>query len=85
MRTGGRRAVAKVRIAKLRSGTMAAPRAHLRHIQRDGVDWNGEPGKLNRPELDDVNGRAFTDKCEVDRHQFRIIVSPDDGELLGGG
>ncbi len=82
MRTGGRRAVVKVRIAKLRSGNMAAPRAHLRYIQRDGVDRNGEPGKLYGPELDDVDGSAFTDRCEGDRHQFRIIVSPDDGEQL---
>ncbi len=82
MRTGGRKAVVKVRIAKLRSGNMAAPRAHLRYIQRDGVDRNGEPGKLYGPELDDVDGSAFTDKCDGDRHQFRIIVSPDDGEQL---
>ncbi len=82
MRTGGRRAVVKVRIAKLRSGNMAAPRAHLRYIQRDGVDRNGEPGKIYGPELDDVDGGAFTDSCEGDRHQFRIIVSPDDGEQL---
>ena len=82
MRTGGRRAVVKVRIAKLRSGNLAAPRAHLRYIQRDGVDRNGEPGKLYGPELDDVDGSAFTDKCEGDGHQFRIIVSPDDGEQL---
>ncbi len=82
MRTGGRRAVVKVRIAKLRSGNMAAPRAHLRYIQRDGVDRNGEPGKLYGPELDDVDGSAFTDTCNGDRHQFRTIVSPDDGEQL---
>jgi type IV secretory pathway VirD2 relaxase len=74
--------VVKVRIAKLRSGNMAAPRAHLRYIQRDGVDQNGEPGKLYGPELDDVDGNAFTDTCNGDRHQFRIIVSPDDGEQL---
>jgi type IV secretory pathway VirD2 relaxase len=82
MRTGGRRAVVKVRIVKLRSGNMAAPRAHLRYIQRDGVDQNGEPGKLYGPELDEVDGGAFTDKCDGDRHQFRLIVSPDDGEQL---
>lgn len=82
MRTGARKAVVKVRIAKLRSGIMAAPRAHLRYIQRDGVDRNGEPGKLYGPQLDDVDGSAFTDTCEGDRHQFRIIVSPDDGEQL---
>ncbi len=82
MNKGGRRAVVKVRIAKLRSGNLAAPRAHLRYLQRDGVDRSGEPGKLYGPELDDLDGGAFTDKCDGDRHQFRIIVSPDDGDRL---
>jgi type IV secretory pathway VirD2 relaxase len=82
MNKGGRRAVVKVRIAKLRSGNLAAPRAHLRYLQRDGVDRLGEPGKLYGPELDEVDGGAFTESCDGDRHQFRIIVSPDDGDRL---
>jgi type IV secretory pathway VirD2 relaxase len=82
MNKGGRRAVVKVRIAKLRSGNLAAPRAHLRYLQRDGVDRSGEPGKLYGPELDEVDGGAFTEKCDGDRHQFRVIVSPDDGDKL---
>jgi type IV secretory pathway VirD2 relaxase len=82
MNKGGRRAVVKVRIAKLRSGNLAAPRAHLRYLQRDGVDQSSEPGKLYGPELDDTDGGAFTYKCDSDRHQFRIIVSPDDGDRL---
>ncbi len=84
MRTGGLRAVVKVRIVKLRSGNLAAPRAYLRYIQRDGVDRNGEPGKLYGPELDEVDGGAFVEKFDGDRHQFRIIVSPDKGEQLAG-
>jgi type IV secretory pathway VirD2 relaxase len=82
MNKGGRRAVVKIRIAKLRAGNLAAPRAHLRYLQRDGVDRSGETGKLYGPELDDVDGGAFTEKCDGDRHQFRIIVSPDDGDRL---
>jgi type IV secretory pathway VirD2 relaxase len=82
MNKGGRRAVVKVRIAKLRIGNLAAPRAHLRYLQRDGVDRSGEQGKLYGRELDEVDGAEFTDKCDGDRHQFRIIVSPDDGDRL---
>ena len=82
MNKGGRRAVVKVRIAKLKAGNLAAPRAHLRYLQRDGVDRSGEPGKLYGPELDEVDGAAFAEKCDGDRHQFRIIVSPDDGDRL---
>jgi type IV secretory pathway VirD2 relaxase len=82
MNKGGRRAVVKVRIAKLKAGKLAAPRAHLRYLQRDGVDRSGEQGKLYGPDLDEVDGAAFIEKCEGDRHQFRIIVSPDDGDRL---
>jgi type IV secretory pathway VirD2 relaxase len=72
----------KLRIAKLQSGNLAAARAHMRYIQRDGVDRSGEPGKLYGPQSDEVDGGAFTDLCAGDRHQFRIIVSPDDGDEL---
>jgi type IV secretory pathway VirD2 relaxase len=82
MNKGGRRAVVKVRIAKLKAGNLAAPRAHLRYLQRDGVDKSGQPGKLYGSDLDEVDGAAFIEKCEGDRHQFRIIVSPDDGDRL---
>lgn len=82
MRGGSRRAVIKVRIAKLQAGNLAAPRAHMRYIQRDGVDRSGEPGKLYGPDTDEVDGSSFTDQCDGDRHQFRIIVSPDDGDQL---
>jgi type IV secretory pathway VirD2 relaxase len=82
MRGGSRRAVIKVRIAKLQAGNLAAPRAHMRYIQRDGVDRSGEPGKLYGPDADEVDGGQFTERCEGDRHQFRIIVSPDDGDQL---
>jgi type IV secretory pathway VirD2 relaxase len=82
MRGGGRKAVVKVRIAKLKPGDLSAPRAHLRYIQRDSVGRNGEPGKLYGPERDEVDGGTFVDGCDGDRHQFRIIVSPDDGDQL---
>jgi type IV secretory pathway VirD2 relaxase len=82
MRGGSRRAVIKVRIAKLKAGNLAAPRAHMRYIQRDGVDRSGEPGKLYGPDVDEIDGGQFTESCDGDRHQFRIIVSPDDGDQL---
>jgi type IV secretory pathway VirD2 relaxase len=46
------------------------------------VDRSGEPGKLYGPERDEVDGGKFVDGCYGDRHQFRIIVSPDDGDQL---
>jgi type IV secretory pathway VirD2 relaxase len=79
---GQRRAIVKARISKLKAGDLGAARAHLRYIQRDGVTPEGEPGQLYGPETDEANGTAFLDNCEGDRHQFRLIVSPDDGAEL---
>jgi type IV secretory pathway VirD2 relaxase len=31
----------------------------------------------------DVDGRAFAERSEGDRHHFRFIVSPDDAGQLG--
>ena len=79
---GQRRVIVKARIAKLKFGDLGSARAHLRYIQRDGVTPEGEAGQLYGPETDDANGTVFLDSCEGDRHQFRIIVSPDDGAEL---
>lgn len=77
-----RRAIVKARITKLRRGDLGAARAHLRYIQRDGVTPEGEPGQLYGPDTDEANGTAFLDSCDGDRHQFRMIVSADDGAEL---
>lgn len=41
-----RRAIVKTRLVRLGGKGLAAPRAHLRYIQRDGVSREGEPGRL---------------------------------------
>jgi type IV secretory pathway VirD2 relaxase len=79
---GQRRVIVKARIAKFKAGQLGAARAHLRYIQRDGVTPEGEPGQLYGPETDTANGTTFLDNCGDDRHQFRIIVSPEDGAQL---
>jgi type IV secretory pathway VirD2 relaxase len=77
-----RRVIVKARIAKFKAGDLGAARAHLRYIQRDGVTPEGEPGQLYSRDLDEANGTAFLDECGEDRHQFRLIVSPEDGAQL---
>lgn len=79
---GQRRVIVKARIAKLNMGDLGAARAHLRYIQRDGVTPEGEAGKLYSRDIDDMDGNDFLDGCEGDRHQFRLIVSADDGAEL---
>ncbi|MBU6298651.1 MAG: relaxase/mobilization nuclease and DUF3363 domain-containing protein [Alphaproteobacteria bacterium] len=75
-----RRVVTKSRIARLAGKGLAAAKAHLRYIQRDGVTREGQPGELYNAEHDGVDGRAFLDRCGGDRHQFRFIVSAEDAD-----
>ena len=77
-----RRVVIKTRIVKLKGGGVAAARAHLNYIQRDGVSKENEPGGLYDSAGEDADGKAFLDRSEGDRHQFRFIVSPEDATEL---
>jgi type IV secretory pathway VirD2 relaxase len=79
---GQRRVIVKARITKFKAGQLGAARAHLRYIQRDGVTPEGEPGQLYGPDTDAAIGTAFLEECGDDRHQFRLIVSPEDGTQL---
>ena len=76
-----RRVVVKARIVRLRVGSRAAD-AHLRYLQRDGTTRDGERGRLYGADNDTADGRAFLDRGREDRHQFRFIVAPEDGERL---
>ncbi|MBX3562614.1 MAG: relaxase/mobilization nuclease and DUF3363 domain-containing protein [Sphingomonas sp.] len=74
-----RRAIVKTRLVRMGGKGLAAARAHLRYIQRDGVTRDGEAGRLYSAGSDDADGKAFLSRCEGDRHQFRFIVSAEDG------
>jgi type IV secretory pathway VirD2 relaxase len=76
-----RRVIIKSRIVKLSGKALTGARAHMRYIQRDGVTREGRPGELYGAGPDKADGRTFMDRAEAggDRHQFRFIVSPEDG------
>ncbi|MBI1330286.1 MAG: DUF3363 domain-containing protein [Alphaproteobacteria bacterium] len=74
-----RRVIIKSRIVKLAGNAMKAADAHLRYVQRDGVTRQGEPGRLYSADQDRADGKAFLERSEGDRHQFRFIVSAEDG------
>lgn len=73
-----RRAIVKTRLVRLGGRGLAAARAHLRYIQRDGVTREGAAGRLYSAREDNADGKAFLECCEGDRHQFRFIVSAED-------
>ena len=74
-----RRVIIKTRIVKLQGRGFAGAARHLRYLERDGVTRDGTPGELYSAREDRANGKAFLERCERDRHQFRFIVSADDG------
>jgi len=79
---GSRRVIVKARYTRIIGGDLGAARAHLKYIVRDGVTREGAPGHLYDATGDDVDGAAFLDRAEKDPHQFRFVVSADEGAWL---
>jgi type IV secretory pathway VirD2 relaxase len=69
----------KTRLVRLAGKGLAAARAHLRYVQRDGVSHDGERKALYSAQLDTADGKSFLERSAADRHQFRFIVSAEDG------
>jgi type IV secretory pathway VirD2 relaxase len=76
-----RRVVVKARIVRLKIGSRAAL-AHISYLQRDGTTRDGGRGQLYGRDNDGVDGWAFVERGQGDRHQFRFIVAPEDGDRL---
>src|SRR5260370_38220829 len=92
VRTRSRRVAVKARVVKLNPQRGAARGrqfvsaravdAHLRYLERDGVTKDGEKGQVYSAERDVEDGPAFLERGSEDRHQFRFIVSAEDGVEL---
>ena len=82
-RTQMRRVIVKVHIARARGAGPGLFRAHVSYLQRDGVDREGDGGILYDRDQEGISPRDFLERSEHDRHQFRIIVSPEDGARMG--
>jgi type IV secretory pathway VirD2 relaxase len=74
-----RRVIIKSRIVRLSGKAVANAKAHLRYVERDGTSRDGSRSQLYGAGDDQVDGRSFLDRSTGDRHQFRFIVSPEDG------
>jgi type IV secretory pathway VirD2 relaxase len=74
-----RRVIIKARIVKLAGKGIAGAAAHLRYLQRDGTTREGAPGALYGADADRIDATEFRERGAGDRHQFRLIVSPEDG------
>ena len=77
-----RRVVIKTRLVNLKQVGARSTTTHLRYIERDSVGRNGEPGQAYGSATDHADLAAFEARGREDRHQFRFIVSPEDGEQI---
>jgi type IV secretory pathway VirD2 relaxase len=80
MRVRPRRVTVKVRIVKA-SGTVGGVRSHLHYLERDGVTRDGEHGRLYSTFANEVDRDSFIERGMDDRHQFRVILAPEDGAM----
>jgi type IV secretory pathway VirD2 relaxase len=67
----------RVRGSRVRGVSKAAD-AHLRYLERDGVTRDGDRGHAYSAFENEADGRAFIERGRDDRHQFRLIVAPED-------
>jgi type IV secretory pathway VirD2 relaxase len=77
-----RRVTIKARLVNLAQAGPRSTAAHLRYIEREGVDRQGGPGHAYGPTTDAADLEVFKERGADDRHQFRFIVSPEDAEQL---
>jgi type IV secretory pathway VirD2 relaxase len=74
-----RRVVIKSRFVVLRRASPNSAAVHLRYIQRDGVTRDGKKGQAYGADTDAADLKSFQERGQNDRHQFRFIVSAEDG------
>lgn len=78
-----RRVVIKTRLVILKAAGPRSTETHLRYIQRDGVTRDGTPARVYDATSDAADVKSFEARGRGDRHQFRLIVAPEDTDALG--
>jgi YD repeat-containing protein len=78
---GARRVIVKAHVHRMGPSGAKAAALHLRYIARDGVERDGSKGVLYTAD-GPARADAFEEPRPGEKHQFRIIVSPEDGAEL---
>ena len=74
-----RRTAVKFNLVNLKKAGPQSVIKHLRYIEREGIARAGERGRMYGPDTDEADAGAFERRGKRDRHQFRIILSAEDG------
>jgi len=75
-----RRCIVKARVVPTKGRGLAAARLHLDYIEREGVEADGSKGVVFGPGDTDARVDLHAELAD-ERHQFRVIVSPEDRDL----
>jgi len=78
-----RRVIVKVNLVKMGAYGKDAQRHHLDYIQRDSAAREGDKGSVFGRDEVFADADEFHERGKDDRHQFRVIVSPEDGKEIG--
>lgn len=78
-----RRVIVKVNLVKMEGMGIKAQRLHLKYIERDSAAMEGERGELFGHDNTRVEPEDFWERGKDDPHQFRLVVSPEDGKDMG--
>jgi type IV secretory pathway VirD2 relaxase len=76
-----RRVVIQAHVQRMMAHGAKAAAAHLAYIERDGAEKDGSPAVLYGPE-GPVSRARFEQPRVGESHQFRFMVSPEDGSAL---
>lgn len=79
---GARRVMIKARVYRLSAAGGGAQRAHISYLERDGAGKDREPADFYDELTEGINGQEWLKEHADERHHFRFIVSPEDGEKL---
>ena len=77
-----RRVIIKTRLVRLQALSTGTLATHIRYLARDGITRKGEPAHAYDAQQDQVDLPSFAARGAGDRHQFRLIVAPEDGVQL---
>ncbi len=76
-----RRVVVKAHVVRMSPSGAKAAALHLRYIERAGVEKDGSKGVLYTAD-GPARAETFEQPRAGEKHQFRLIVSPEDGSEL---
>ena len=74
-----RRVIVKARVIKNSPSGRKVAGLHIKYIQRDGVGKDEEKGRLFSKKGQEILADDLTKTITGEKHQFRFIISPEDG------